>query len=826
MIFDSIGCDSGIKTLDYALQCILTRKQNLKLSSPWSYVELQPDKADSIWLQNWANNLRASTISEAKKRDKERHDTGISFDGTLYRWQDSLGVLILFVGADSGRKSAHAKEIWPLLRKCFPDRSVTKLLFQNDNASQELRELIKSAATNPDLELRHDFETHEGQSWYNTFWLQFGFSYPAFYGDAEDGSETELPAWLSRQKGGASLISVDFLLNHEKMHSRSFYQLWRSMAEFRRKERDEASLCTILQHNAWILPEWSTDLVRCLKKRSELMPDLPRLQFDDPSEEYVPFQAPRLEWKDNAPIFQFLVSDCYLPCESDELTLTFRSDDCLLDCSAVKLIQQPNGNYSSIRSTPILIPAYCQSVTAELCDVNNVPVWSQQYLLWDAGEDVTIFSLTTGKKLRDPENDEMRTDQGYILFVADDLICSDNTLHVKSLPSVDTKAYLLPRNWNEALKIQIGDVDSCLWQPNLATRARRTPPVKVHPKDRIQHFDANIPLIAECSNGRALEAALCNGKPLKRVFSSEGCYLLDNAILSSQNPRRRLFLKLRLHCNDIIETHDVVVRLNPEGMLMRKKDQIWPCNPNDELDIHVAQHNDFRVFTPERDGERSTGNWMLWEGDTPHGKVVERWRELPRFDGLGAEFTARTGEESEEYFSLSSSVVDHGVMDRYKITTDDAGKRWITIYLHPQKLDPQGLEIRWWDTQWHMQCWEPDNRPKGYQWDIPLQSACHGTPFALAIAQKGLRLGALWDKKWYQSKCLMNLGNMDATARNIRWLHLPILQASARTNIQQFVARAGDNLYSLWLEDVDTLEWKYDRRLSDAWRRAVIGLLK
>jgi hypothetical protein len=134
MILEGIPFDSGMETLRLALPKILKRKAERALPSPWSYVDLQPAEVDSGWLQCWARCLEASTIREAERRDA-CGDKGISADGLLYDWQASLGLLLLFAGADCGRQRAASKEIWPTVQAIFMGKGVQSALFQNGSAS-------------------------------------------------------------------------------------------------------------------------------------------------------------------------------------------------------------------------------------------------------------------------------------------------------------------------------------------------------------------------------------------------------------------------------------------------------------------------------------------------------------------------------------------------------------------------------------------------------------------------------------------------------------------------------------------------------------------
>ena len=486
----------------------------------------------------------------------------------------------------------------------------------------------------------------------------------------------------------------------------------------------------------------------------------------------------------------------------------------------VILTRQANGLHTPISLNPLSVPASCQQITAEVFDATHTVVWSHDYLIWDALEDVNVFSLSTGKRIPSPDHTHMNTGQGYIVFVADDLIISDSTLRRKALPDVDVIAYHLPPNWSKTLEVRLNEGHSCIWRPSTGnSRASLSVPANISSEIIECDFNTPIPISVRCEEGVTLESASCASMPLRRVPVAQNSYLLEGAKYTSETLHRRLPLRLVFHRNGIPETHDSFVNCKPRGMLMRKNGTVHSFNPTENIDVYIAQNNHFRVFVPDSD------DWILWEGLTPHGRVVERWRELPHFDGLGAPFTARAGNESEKRLPLAGSVIDCGVIDRYKIGTQDNGKRYITIYLHHPIENTEGVELRWWDKHWSMQRWEPEHLPKEAQWTIPLLPACHGDPLAVAISQNGVRVGASWSKRWYLEKCLMQPSHIGEAARNMRWLRLPILQPAARPHMQEFVAKAGDILRSFWLGDESIDGWVYNVRDAESWKRAARTLM-
>ena len=846
MIFGGISPDTGMDTLCSALQAIIARRDTLHLPKTWSYVDLRPDAGDSDWLRSWASHLQRGTIGEVQRRDQTRGDAGISVAGNLYDWQVALGALLLFAGADRIRQDANG-EIWPIVRGMLNPRAAT-LLFTNNNATGQLREFIKNGAI--ELCLRHDFDSDRiGQDWYNTFWLQVGFSYRGFYGDAiMKGEDSNLPVWLSghltgRQTSGT--VAINLLLHDQSLHSSAFFQLWRAMAQFRRGERDDQSLRAVFTDNAWVLPDWHDDLVKCLETKRSIMAVVPQLPLPFDTLDTDPIATPCLRWQGNKPEFVFdFAPCCSLPSQDGLLTLHLKPQR--LPASCRTLTRQKGENYALADPTPWIVPAQCQSVDAIVTDSNGVKVWQQNYLLWDGNEDVNIFALNTGRRLENTDTALMQATTEYVLFVDDDLGVfyegsqggvTQANLRRQGLTDTHAGAYLLPKGWSDTLQVRTCDDNLLIWQPNISSRAnQQTLPATISLVSDEQRFDEPISLRVECHSGVTVEAASCSRQQLQRKIVQTGVCLLNGAMLSSTNPRLRLPLRLTFHTQGKPQTREIAVRLNPAGMLMRKQysteeTSSWNVLPNNDLDVYTALHNQFRVFAPQRntiDGYK--GGWTLWEGETPHGEVMRDWRSLPTFDGLGAPFTAYTGAESQECLLLSASVVDHGVIESYRISAHDDGKRYLTIRLHQVLSSTQRLEIRWWDKWWQMQILRPSLPPLDREWTVPLLPSCHGEPFALAIALNGERLGAFWNAQWYNQNVLLQSSSLTDTARNLRWLRLPVLFPRAEQRIQQYIAQAGSLLEDCWLteqgsQEWDSSQWKFSQQQTGSWQRAAETLL-
>lgn len=827
MVFDGIAPDTGLATLSSALTAVLGRRDELHLKYPWSCAELCLDEQDYRWLRDWALDLKPTVLEEAERIDHDRYgNPPLIVCGDLYLWQVAIGLLLLCLGTEVARREALSGEIWRVVQSVFNRSRVKQLLFQGGNASQCLRDLVRIGATDTTIGLRHDFDTADEQAWLQTFWLQFGFSYCAFYGPAADGSETELPAWLSRQNGGTSLRSIDVLLNDPQLHSPSFYRLWRAMAEFRRGDRDDQSLRDELASNVWVLPQWVDDIARCLTKRRSLMALIPSPVFSGPGDS--PLLQPRLTWTSRGPEFEFpLASLCELPSAELILSLSLKASHTDRVERCVSLARQPSGQYAPAITAPVKMPADCEAAEAEICDPSGAAVWTAHYELWDPAEDVNVFHDATGRRLSGSESRYINPSQAYTLIVADDLQVSDPSLRWRSLSDAGAVAYFLSVGWPSDLVVRDRETAETVWSPVLGVPSTpRKALAQVWLDGDQQHFGEEIPIRLVCQAGARLEAATCGPLALKRSVCVDSSYRLAGAFLSPEEPRRRLSLSCVFHINDAVERQGFRLKLNPVGMLMRQDARVWLCSPHQELDVYLARHNQFRVFVPEREDHEFEGGWTLWEGETPHGAAAERWRELPRFDGLGASFTARSGRESTEQVLLSRSVVDHGIIESAQISHSEDGKRLLTLRLHQAVISSRQLELRWWDKWWSMQSWRPETLPEANLWNIPLPSSCHGNPLALAVAETGVRLGAVWEDNWHTSRSLMQTHRMVETARNIRWLRLPVLSPPARSAVRQFVRAAGVELRYMWIEDHGCEDWQYDIHQVEPWVRAALTFLE
>ena len=122
-----------------------------------SLCELRFDEEkDYAWLTNWAKRLTPEWVN-------------------LLGWY--CGVLMMAFFAEVARRNAKEGSLWSVLYGQFQERTRRYLFDGNHQPRQELKDLIVEAASQ--MGLRHVFGVADAQCWYDSIFLQFGFTITA-----------------------------------------------------------------------------------------------------------------------------------------------------------------------------------------------------------------------------------------------------------------------------------------------------------------------------------------------------------------------------------------------------------------------------------------------------------------------------------------------------------------------------------------------------------------------------------------------------------------------------------------------------------------------
>lgn len=186
-IFQGIPARDGEKTIREGIAAILERAQEQRLlSRKWSLAELQLDTEDYNWLCDWAQNLSGKMVQIWLE---ERPWRPLSVGTRECTYSAALGSLLLLFAAETARRKATEGFLWSIFQQESFLKSTTHILYAGGQPTRIHKDALEAAARW--LNLRHVFGIEGLQNWFDTVYLQFGFTYRGFL--------RRLPEWLVGQ---------------------------------------------------------------------------------------------------------------------------------------------------------------------------------------------------------------------------------------------------------------------------------------------------------------------------------------------------------------------------------------------------------------------------------------------------------------------------------------------------------------------------------------------------------------------------------------------------------------------------------------------------
>lgn len=200
----------------------------------WSLVELELDQEDYSWLCGWARVLTPGIAQDCLERGQwKRFETAIGACSEA----TGIGILLLLFSVEFARREASERVLWFVV--CHSDfrEETRKVLFSQNHPTRSFKDAIELAARW--LKLRHVFGIEGLQNWYDTLYLQLGFTHAGFH--------NRLPEWLV---GHYPTFAMQQLLNGP-MQSESFLSLWQILGMYRRDQMTDAQMRRRLQECSW-----------------------------------------------------------------------------------------------------------------------------------------------------------------------------------------------------------------------------------------------------------------------------------------------------------------------------------------------------------------------------------------------------------------------------------------------------------------------------------------------------------------------------------------------------------------------------------------------
>lgn len=232
--------------------------------APWSICEARLGEQDYQRLSSWAGTVTGARLDDS---------TGC------------VGLVLLSFIAEWNRRNSPGDSVWLGLPSLFHGPARQRLFTANNQPTQFLYRTIRQTCCN--FRLRHAFapQNEEGQCYYLSVQLQYGFSLPH--------AQAQLCNWLRGHRPPE--VALRLLEPEGYYRSASFRRLVRDMKSYRWNYLPESDFRRTLRENPWVLPAWENEIVT-------LIDGIPR-DGDEEESEFRLLSDPRVAWEDGPEVW-------------------------------------------------------------------------------------------------------------------------------------------------------------------------------------------------------------------------------------------------------------------------------------------------------------------------------------------------------------------------------------------------------------------------------------------------------------------------------------------------------------------------------------------
>lgn len=806
-IFKGIPADEAYTTIGAAAARIARTAETLGFgASAWSLAELRPDQEDYAWLCDWMAHLSSGVAARCLEGQWRK----FTQDELTFSYSAGIGALLLVSAAEIARRQATLDSLWAAVRQGPFPRTTRSLLFVQGYPIGAYKDAVEQAARW--LHLRHVFGIEGVQNWYNTVYLQFGFSHP--------GLVRRLPEWLV---GQGQTQSIQQLLSGP-MRSETFYVLWEALRYFRYNNWTEAQLRALLRVSPWVLPEWADDLVRGARAKPYLSDGSTTTtapSFEDIQEPFL--SVPRLRWDlVHPPRFVCAVINlAELSLQEDWYDIVIAGRVC------GRLRRTTDGTYLA-STDEIELPEIAPQLPARLVAPDGQAAQSLTLELWDVNEDVTAFSARSGERF-DPWKQVMRPQTGVFLLLAADLVLQPEVRAFYAFSEPARKLRYLAPGWSQETRVLLeGQV---LWQPYLTQPPARGPEQTLTPAIRVQpsspgerlFFGEQVRLAITLPEGSSLAFVRTCGHPLafERLSSNQALTepLAVTPMLFTLQEVCRIELLLGVKTGSTTASLHHFVELPLTGAAILSAQGWIALRASDALELEQGRLQPVKVFVMD------IGRWALLEGDLWVGRPWKTPRPLSALSGFGAPLKLCEGAYNhyQEPRVLACEVIDHGLLTAVEV--DPISHPTRTVALKLSRSIEAGAEhtILWWDQNGTIQTLVPECCELQGQamWWLASVGAGLTQPLAVALAYNGLRLGSWWSAQWHRDLRQSTRQPPQTVAALLRWFHLPLLGHTFQEAVVRFAFTYPGETLAAWVSESGLphpLQWS---EVDDGWLSAV-----
>jgi hypothetical protein len=796
-IFNGLPTGDAYDTIGAAAFAIKKKAQTRDLlKSPWSLVELRPDNEDYLWLSEWTQSLHSGVVHRCLTEGKLRRFV-VGDEKCTYT--ESIGTLLLMAAVEFARREGNERSLWVTVQQGHFSDTTDSELFVKANPTRMHKDALEVAARW--LNLRHVFGQEGLQNWFDTIYLQFGFS--------KGGFIRRLPEWLA---GQGETLAIQQLLNGP-MQSATFRQLWQRLLDFRRHFITEQQLRPIIENSPWVLPDWTKDLMIQARTKLYLGSGVERdQQVNHPDDTITQFlDLPTLHWDPpQSPYFSCHVSNLsHLDLSDDFYRILIAGRNC------GTLHRQSDGTYKITPSEDIRLPGFAPQLAANLVTTENQIVHSMTLQLWDSDEDVTAFRAGTGRRLN-AWIDSMRPEAAFILLLAPDLTINPQPAYWNTLVGQAAKLYFLPQGWSSQTKVLLDE--DVLWQP----RAISTPALlEQTAKDSIDawvlgerrtlfigdrfQLEISPPVQSEIVYLRS-EREPIHFRQLGSAVITDPISVKPESISSDASAKIQLTIGVKMNARLIRLQH--IVPLPVLGATILAQDTWKSLNKGTVLTVEQAQTQPIKFAVMDFE------KWHIFEGDTGVDRLWRRPRPIGTLAGLGASLTLRKGiyNVQDIPFVLAAEIIDHGIILDIESDAPTTPTRTLSIRLLTSIEPDQHHTILWWDMNGTILDFSPEYSltENDQHWWLANVPQMGTEPVVITIAYNGFRLGTWWDGSWNMALRSVPKQEVMNVATMLRWFHLPLLSKHFLDDVRQFALLYPAEVLAIWTSEtapLATIRW-------------------
>ena len=637
-----------------------------------------------------------------------------------------------------------------------------------------------------------------------------------------------LPFWLA---GHPSTHAISYLGDRrDRLFSASFDSLWNTLRDYRKNNIPRTKALQALEQTPWTLPDWAENLLEHSGRHLEL--DVENSEGESGPEQAAPefLEVPRLQWEPpNSPKFlSSVVNLADFDLSADRYQIKAGAD--LL----ATIVSGEHGAYSS-HQKEIILQGGSSEFPVSMVDDNGVSQASQLLSLWDAGEDVQLFDLSSGRRL-DPYGTRLASTREYGLLTSKDLEIQPPDLYFQVVGTGrDAKRLsLLSGKDNRTVRVTLlGEeiwssvVDKGVpsrqpeppWARTVATTVLPTESVSLDEYERsvirVTGIGADCELRYMRSGGRPLDFQTGEGGD---YYSEEFDVTEDSAFWNlSGLPEVKVKIGLRWRDEPPISVERTNI-LSVSGVL-RATDERWQVvNSRNRITVNEAMQVPYKVLPPR--GASPIGDLALMEGPIYLRRLWRQPRPLGALGGYGAPLEIRSAYNPDTHWQLvvANEVHDPGVLDRVLMGSNSR----IRLYLSHSLEPGPGHQIVVWNYGEPVRVIDAMGNidPNGDEWNVTLPAFPSEFEF-VAIAYHGARIGSLWPSEPPRWSMVTDGDTALETAAALKWMHAPIVAPKWLSVVRSLALQHPVPTLRAWLLDEGLTAGLRHQATEEQWRAVV-----